>query len=197
MCFLLETIIISKDPERFNSIVPGGGREGGRGQIPPLLCFLLETIIISEDPERFNPIVPGGGKGADSASFVFLIRDHNYQLKTQSDLTLLYPVGGRGEGEGGKFFVLPTTTQFSTPKNSSITRKFLERSGSFLSPSRIAQISQTKDTVGRLEAEFATFKLSIERRLLETVVSQLFQDMICSLTQSNNLETKTLKSRMT
>ena len=58
----------------------------------------------------------------------------------------------------------------------------------FLSPSRIAQISQTKETVGRLEAEFATFKLSIERRLLETVDSHLFQDKIYSLTQSNNLE---------
>ena len=64
-----------KTQSLFNPVVPGGGR----GQIPPLLCFLLETIIISEDPERFNPIVPGGGKGADSVSFVFLIRDHNYQ----------------------------------------------------------------------------------------------------------------------
>ena len=93
-------------------------------------------------------------------------------------------------------FVLPTTTQFSTPKNSSTTTIFLERSSSFLSPSRIAQISQTIETVGRMEAEFATFKLSIERRLLETIDSQLFQDKIYSLTQSNNLETKTLKSRI-
>ena len=47
-----------------------------------------------------------------------------------------------------------------------------------------------------MEVDFATFKLSTERRLLETVDSQLFQDKIYSLTQSNNLETKALKSRI-
>ena len=45
-------------------------------------------------------------------------------------------------------FVLPITTQFSTQKNDSTTTKFLERSGSFSSPSRISQISQTKKWLG-------------------------------------------------
>ena len=47
-----------------------------------------------------------------------------------------------------------------------------------------------------METECATFKLSRERRLSEIFDSQLFQDKIYSLTQSNNLKTKTLKSRI-
>ena len=128
---------------------------------------------------------------------------HSTPLKTK-EVELLQPETkiyedantAKSTSKEAESFVLPTTTKFSTPKNSSTTTKFLERSGSFLSPSRIAQIQQTKETVGRLEAEFATFKLSIERRLLERDDNQLFQDKIYSLTQSNNLETKTLRSRI-
>ena len=113
---------------------------------------------------------------------------HSTPLKTK-EVELLQPETkisedantAKSTSKEAEFFVLPITTQFSTSKNSSTTTKVLERSGSFLSSSRIAQISQTKEMVGRLEAEFATFKLSIERRLLETVDSQLFQDKIYSI----------------
>ena len=54
---------------------------------------------------------------------------------------------------------VPISTQgtpFSTPRH--ITSKFLERSGALLTPSRVAQIAQIKDTVESLESSFVNLK---------------------------------------
>ena len=73
------------------------------------------------------------------------------------------------------------STPFTTPKD--ITSKFLERSRAVLSPARIAQIGQIKDTVTSLESNFIEFKLNTEAKLSGTVSQELFQDKIHSLTQ--------------
>ena len=81
----------------------------------------------------------------------FSVFGHSTPLKTK-EVELLQPETkisedantAKSTSKEAESFVLPTTTQFSTPKNSSTTTKFLERSGSFFSPSRIAQISQTQ-----------------------------------------------------
>ena len=85
------------------------------------------------------------------------------------------------------------STPFTTPKD--ITSKFLERSGTVLSPARIAQIGQIKDTVTSLESNFIEFKLNTEAKLSGTVSQELFQDKIHSLTQSHKTEIRKLQSR--
>ena len=78
---------------------------------------------------------------------------------------------------------------------SSIANKFLERSGAVLSPARIAQISQIKDTVGTLETKFVDLKLLTENKLEDTISKQTFDDKIFSLTQSHKTEIRILQSR--
>ena len=86
-----------------------------------------------------------------------------------------------------------SSTPFTTPKDK--TSKFLERSGAVLSPARIAQIGQIKDTVTSLESNFIEFKLNTEAKLSGTVSQEFSQDKIHSLTQSHKTEIRMLQSR--
>ena len=70
----------------------------------------------------------------------------------------------------------------------------MERSGAVLSPARIAQISQIKDTVGTLETKFVDLNLLTENKLEDTISKQTFDDRIFSLTQSHKTEIRILQS---
>ena len=74
-------------------------------------------------------------------------------------------------------------TPFTTPRH--ITFEFLERSGALLTPSRVAQIAQIRNTVESLESSFVNLKLKTESKLGEMVtLRQTFQDKCFSLAQS-------------
>ena len=64
---------------------------------------------------------------------------------------------------------LSSVTSFSTPLNTSIASKFLERGGLVLTPSRVTQITQIKKTVSCLESEVAGFKINTDNRLADSV----------------------------
>ena len=83
---------------------------------------------------------------------------------------------------------------FTTPTN--ISSKFLERSGAVLTPSRIAQISQIKDSVISLEDKFVNFKICTENKLAEMVNNQAFQDKLDTVSQSQKTETRILQSKI-
>ena len=80
-----------------------------------------------------------------------------------------------------------TKNTVSTPTN--VSSKFLERSGAFLTPSRIAQISQIKDSVISLKEKFVNFKICTENKLAEMVNNQAFQDKLDIVSQSQKTET--------
>ena len=83
---------------------------------------------------------------------------------------------------------------FTTPTN--ISSKFSERSGAVLTPSRIAQISQIKDSVISLEDKFVNFKICTENKLAEMVNNQAFQDKLDIVSQSQKTETRILQSKI-
>ena len=87
---------------------------------------------------------------------------------------------------------------FLTPKNTSITTKFLERSGSILSASKAAQITQNKEVLIKLESDFANFKIETESKLSSSVFveNQVFLDKVNSIIQSQKLENKNLHSKI-
>ena len=88
---------------------------------------------------------------------------------------------------------LSSVTFFSTPLNKSIASKFLERGGLVLTPSRVTQITQIKETVSCLEFEFATFKINTDNRLADSVSHEMFQDKITAINQQHKLDIRNLK----
>ena len=92
----------------------------------------------------------------------------------------------------------PKCTYLSTLENTSITTKFLERSGSILSASRAAQITQNKEVLIKLESDFTNFKIETESKLSNSVFveNQVFLDKVNSIIQSQKLENKNLHSKI-
>ena len=79
---------------------------------------------------------------------------------------------------------------FTTPTN--ISSKFLQRSGAVLTPSRIAQISQIKDSLISLEDKFVNFKIYTENRLAEMVNNEA-KDKLNIVSQSQKTEARILQ----
>ena len=64
-----------------------------------------------------------------------------------------------------------------------------------MTPSRVAQIAQIKDTVESLESSFVNLKLKTESKFGEMVTQQTFQDKSFSLAQSQKTDIRSLQSR--
>ena len=131
------------------------------------------SIQSSSAPESGNPVIVVDGKSSDSKS---------KSLANTSD-TLL---SSR----------LSSVISFSTPLNTSIASKFLERDGLVLTPSIVAHVTQIKETVTCLESEFASFKFNTDNRLADSISNEMFQDKIIAINRQHKLEIRNLKSRV-
>ena len=123
-----------------------------------------------------------------------LTLEGNYGLKTEANI--LVTEKEVDEISAAVFPMTKHTVSYSSPLSfttpTNISSKFLKRSNGVLTPSRIAQISQIKDSVISLEDKFVNFKICTENKLAEMVNNQGFQDKLDTVFQET--ETRILQS---